>query len=124
MSPISGMIQTHFSLGSFLSSQGRSCSPFRILLDLKYVGGAANRFRAVLDEKIEFDIVFGAVFGAVLGAVLGAVSTGVAKGLVCVLSSSLDLFRAFSREVSSNSCGGSRSFRSMVRDHGNTIMKG
>jgi uncharacterized membrane protein len=107
------MIQTHFSLGSFWSSQGRSCSPFRILLDLKCVGGAAIRFRAVLAEKIELDIVFGAVLGAVfgavfsavLGAVLGAVfgavfdaePSGVAKGFDRVLSLSLDWFRAFRR---------------------------
>ena len=52
------------------------------------------RCKAVLDENIEFDTVF------------GLEPTGVVKGFACVLSLPFESFRAFSREVSSNSCGG------------------
>ena len=53
------------------------------------------RCRAVLDENIEFDTV------------LGLEQIGVAKVFACVLSLPFESFRAFSLEVSSNSCGGS-----------------
>ena len=60
MMPIMGIIHTHFSLGSFCLSQGRSCSPLRTLLDLKYTGGAAARCKATLDGNLEPGAVFGA----------------------------------------------------------------
>lgn len=53
------------------------------------------RFRAVLDENIEFDTVF------------GLEPTGVAKGFARVVSLPFESLRAFRREVSSNSWGGS-----------------
>ena len=61
------------------------------------------RCRAVLEENIEFDTVF------------GLEPTGVAKGFTCVLSLPFEFFRAFSREVSSNSCGESWQLSSMAR---------
>jgi hypothetical protein len=37
--PINGMMVTHFSFGSFLANQGFSTSPFRTLLEWKYLDG-------------------------------------------------------------------------------------
>ena len=62
----------------------------------------------MLDENLEFDTVF------------GLEPTGVVKGFACVLSLPFESFRAFSREVSSNSCGGSWWFSSMAKDKGGT----
>ena len=53
--PISGMIVTHFSFGSFTSSQGRSISPFLILLDRKYLGWSGC-WKPVVEPRAEAGI--------------------------------------------------------------------
>lgn len=81
--PMTGRIHCHFSLGSFLPTQGRSTSPFFILLEWKYLGGP-GLCRAVDDAIADCNCE---AYGEAKGLVAGAMESvsGVADRIVEVM---------------------------------------
>ena len=75
--PINGMMVTHFSFGSFLALHGCSTSPFRTLLEWKYLAGSAR----TADEEPREDAGL-EVKGDEKGFVLGADEISSPKGLL------------------------------------------
>jgi len=84
--PISGMMVTHFSFGSFRSSQGLSCSPFLIRREWKYLGAGADwkpLEEPIADAGME---PYGDEKGFLTGAIsIGSLSGVPARGVVAAV---------------------------------------